>query len=39
VLNESLETPGAECNRECKENDSKICRFNFMMKYFQVMGG
>jgi hypothetical protein len=33
------ETPGAECNRECIENDSRICRFNFMMKYFQVMGG
>lgn len=31
--------PGEECNRECKPNDVKICRFHFMMKYFQVMGG
>lgn len=37
--NAQEETPGAECSRECKENDSRICRFNFMMKYFQVMGG
>lgn len=31
--------PGEQCNRECKPNDVKICRFSFMMKYFQVMGG
>lgn len=31
--------PGAECDRECKPNDVKVCRFHFMMKYFQVMGG
>jgi hypothetical protein len=31
--------PGEECNRECKPNDVKVCRFHFMMKYFQVMGG
>lgn len=30
---------GEECNRECKHNDIKVCRFHFMMKYFQVMGG
>lgn len=30
---------GKDCNRECIEDDPKICRFNFMMKYFQVMGG
>lgn len=37
----SLDTmvPGEKCNRECKPNDIKICRFHFMMKYFQVMGG
>lgn len=31
--------PGELCNRECKPNDVKVCRFHFMMKYFQVMGG
>jgi hypothetical protein len=30
---------GEKCNRECKPNDVKICRFHFMMKYFQVLGG
>lgn len=30
---------GEECNRACKENDIKVCRFHFMMKYFQVLGG
>lgn len=30
---------GVECNRECKPNDVKVCRFRFMIKYFQVMGG
>lgn len=31
--------PGEQCNRECKPNDVKICRFHFMMKYFHAMGG
>lgn len=31
--------PGDQCNRECKPNDVRVCRFHFMMKYFQVMGG
>jgi hypothetical protein len=31
--------PGEECKRECRSNDAKVCRFHFMMKYFQVMGG
>lgn len=30
---------GSECYRECKPNDVKVCRFHFMIKYFQVMGG
>lgn len=30
---------GEECNRPCKKNDVKVCRFHFMMKYFQVLGG
>ena len=30
---------GSDCNRECLENDSKICHFYFSLKYFQVMGG
>lgn len=30
---------GEECNRECLLNDVKICKFEFMMKYFQIMGG
>lgn len=32
-------TRGEECNRECTKNDARICRFDFTMKYFQVMGG
>jgi len=32
-------TSGHLCNRECKENDVRVCRFHFMMKYFQAMGG
>jgi hypothetical protein len=30
---------GEECNRVCRKNDVKVCRFHFMMKYFQVLGG
>lgn len=31
--------PGDDCYRECKPNDVRVCRFSFMMKYFQVLGG
>lgn len=30
---------GDKCDRVCKPNDMKICRFHFMLKYFQTMGG
>lgn len=30
---------GELCNRECKMNDKKVCRFKFMIKFYQVMSG
>lgn len=36
---ESIWSRGEDCNRECKKNDTRICYFDFTMKYFQVMGG
>jgi hypothetical protein len=31
--------PGEECSRECRENDRKVCFFNFTLKSYQVLGG
>lgn len=31
--------PGEECLRVCKENDRKVCFFNFTLKSYQVLGG
>lgn len=30
---------GELCNRKCKTNDKKICRFKFMIKFYQAMSG
>lgn len=30
---------GESCNRECQENDRKICYFNFTLKHYQTLGG
>jgi hypothetical protein len=29
---------GEKCMRECKDNDRKVCYFNFTLKHYQVMG-
>ena len=29
---------GESCIRECKNNDKKVCHFNFTLKHYQVMG-
>lgn len=39
ISDESVLSRGEDCNRECRKNDSRICHFDFTMKYFQVMGG
>lgn len=31
--------PGEDCLRECRENDRKVCYFNFTLKSYQVLGG
>lgn len=30
---------GEKCMRECRENEYKICYFNFTLKHYQIMGG
>jgi hypothetical protein len=29
---------GEKCMRECKNDDRKVCYFNFTLKHYQVMG-
>lgn len=37
LLNHAVD--GAKCMRECRENDRKICYFNFTLKHYQTLGG
>lgn len=30
---------GEKCVRECRENDRKICFYNFTLKHYQILGG
>ena len=30
---------GDFCNRECRDDDRRVCHFKFMIKYYQVMSG
>lgn len=37
LMNQAI--AGELCNRECKTNDKKVCRFKFMIKFYQAMSG